>query len=243
MCPVPGRLTPPNPALKRTGHSPRFLSRVGRCPVARRLPRPLDCPPQQWPGGARYAGPQRHAAKAVASRWRPGHHPSRRSTRLLLAGGVGAWGARAAWTGVAQSNPALKLTGHSPRFVSGAGRCPVARSLPRPLGACGAGSPSAPCEERAGAGVVCGWPPAAKAEGSARHRLPAGTRGRAPRRGGWPAALQGGTPGVQGSSHRTLHWSCQGKPKTLELGAIPGNWLLLPSGCEPVWPKSHLMNA
>jgi hypothetical protein len=34
-------LTPPNFALERTGHSGRVLAGTGRCPVARRSPRPL----------------------------------------------------------------------------------------------------------------------------------------------------------------------------------------------------------
>jgi hypothetical protein len=42
---------------------------------------------------------------------------------------------------------------------------------------------------------------------------------------------------------RTRHWSRQGKPATLELGASPGKGLLLPSGCEPSWRQSHPIKA
>ena len=41
----------------------------------------------------------------------------------------------------------------------------------------------------------------------------------------------------------TTPCSCQGKPETLELGAIPCNWLVLPSGCAPVRCTSHLTQA
>ena len=96
-----------------------------------------------WPAAhrdrwvARAAGGRRQVVPTRGSGgrcWRgPGRVPGVRGRRGAAGrpGSGGTWPKRA---GLAPPNFALERTGHSGRFVAGAGRYPVARRSPRPLG-------------------------------------------------------------------------------------------------------------